>query len=446
MTAVSTRKYIFVSKSNGDDSNNGISRDSPVNKIQKALQLARNCQNIILLDGDFSESLQIDYDVTIKGKGNVTLTDYSVFTVNTNSFTLKNLNINNLISDTFINANTNLSISNCIFTDNRATLIDNAGFTSIKDSILLNNSKIISSENYDLDYNWWGSTLENPNKPIDLNINNWLVLNATSNPNSLEVDHVAQVQFAFYLNGVKYNNFRLINLNLTTINGTVKSNITSSDSLVTFTLTALGDGLMSTKYQNIEPTVVFRFLKSAPNISVDVEDIMYGDDLTVKVTTPGDAGGNITIKVSNQTQTLSITSATTVFTFTNLKADNYSIKTIYSGDEKYLNQTLTTPVTVVKYDSNTLISLSQIVVDEDLIISINLNPDAKGNVTLYINSQVETLTLTDAFANYTIKKISRGDYLIKAVYNGDDKYLSSQNSRLIKKQSKSRKTESLKTV
>lgn len=431
VTATSTREYVFVSKSNGDDNNNGISRDSPVSTIQKALQLARNCQNIILLDGDFSESLQIDYDITIKGEGNATLTDYSVFTVNTNSFTLKNLNINNLISDTFIKANTNLSIINCIFTDNQATLIDNAGFTSIKDSILLNNSKIISSENYNLDYNWWGSTLQNSNKPADLNINNWLVLNATSNTDSLEVDHVAQVQFAFYLNGVKYNNFRLINLNLTTINGTVKSNITSSDSKVTFTLTALGDGLMTAKYHNIETSVVFRFLKSAPNISVDVEDIMYGDDLTVKVTTPGDAGGNITIKVSNQTQTLSVTSATTVFTFSNLKADSYSIKTIYSGDEKYLNQTLTTPVTVAKYDSNTLISLSQIVVDKDLIISINVNPDAKGNVTLYINSQVETLTLTDAFANYTIKKISRGDYLIKAVYNGDDKYFSSQDSRFI---------------
>ena len=431
VTAVSTREYVFVSKSNGDDSNNGISRDSPVSTIQKALQLARNCQNIILLDGDFSESLQIDYDVTIKGEGNATLTDHSAFTVNTNSFTLKNLNINNIISDNFIKANTNLSISNCIFTDNLATLIDNTGFTNIKDSILLNNSKIISSENYNLDYNWWGSTLENPNKPIDLNINNWLVLNATSNVDSLEVDHVAQVQFAFYLNGVKYNNFRLINLNLTTINGTVKSNITSSDSKVTFTLTALGDGLLAAKYHNIETAVVFRFLKSAPNISVIAEDIMYGDDLTVKVTTPGDAGGNITIKVSNQTQTLPISSATTVFTFTNLKADNYIITTIYSGDEKYLNQTLTTPAVVAKYDSNTLISLSQIVVDEDLIISINVNPDAKGNVTLYINSQVETLTLTDAFANYTIKKISRGDYLIKAVYNGDDKYLSSQNSRLI---------------
>ena len=431
VTVTSTREYIFVSKNNGDDNNNGISRDSPVSTIQKALQLAQNYQNIILLDGDFSENLQIDYDVTIKGEGNATLTDYSAFTVNANNFTLKNLNINNLLSDTFIKGNTNLSINNCIFTDNHATLIDNAGFTNIKDSILLNNSKIISSENYNLDYNWWGSTLENPNKPNDLNISNWLVLNATSNVNSLEVNQVAQVQFAFYLNGVKYNNFRLINLDLTPVNGTVKSNITSSDSKVIFTLTECGNGTLTAKYHNIETTVNFMFLKSNPNISIVAEDIMVGDDLTVKVTAPSDAGGNITVKVSNQTQTLPITSAITVFTFTNLKADNYLITTIYSGDDKYLNQNMINDINVNKFDSATDISLSPIEVNQDLIITIRASDGATGNVTLYINSQVETLTLTDSQANYTIKKIARGDYLIRAVYNGDEKYLSSQDSQFI---------------
>lgn len=73
VTVTSTREYVFVSKSNGNDTNNGISRDTPVNTIKRALELAGNCQNIILLDGDFSESnIQIDYDVTIKGEGNAT--------------------------------------------------------------------------------------------------------------------------------------------------------------------------------------------------------------------------------------------------------------------------------------------------------------------------------------------------------------------------------------
>jgi hypothetical protein len=430
VTAISTREYIFVSKNNGNDTNSGVSRDKAVSTIQKALQLARYCQNIILLDGDFSENLQIDYDVTIKGEGNATLTNSTSFTVNANNFTLKNLNINGL-SNTLIKGNTNVFISNCTLKDNYATLIDSTGFTNIRDSILLNNSKITVNENYNLDYNWWGSTLENQNKPVDLNINNWLVLNATGNINSLEVDHTAEIQFGFYLNGVKYNNLRQINLNLTTVNGTVKNNVTSSESKVTFTLTALGDGILTAGYHNIETTVIFKFIKSHPNVSLSTEDIMFGDNLTVKVTTPGDATGNLTVTVFNQTQTLTITSKNTVFTFSNLKAGNYNVTAVYSGDDKYLNQTTKTNVNVAKYDSNTMINLSSVEVGQDLLITVKLNDDATGNVTLYINSQVETLNLTNSSANYTIKNIKRGDYLIKAVYNGDDKYLTSTDSKFI---------------
>ena len=222
VTVTSTREYIFVSKSHGNDTNNGISRDDPVNTIQRALELATVRKNIIILDGDYSENLAVNYDVTIKGEGNATLTNNTSFNVNTGNFTLKNLYVNNLISNTFIEGNTNLFISNCVFEDNQATLINNAGFSNVTDSILLNNSKVIQSRNYDLDYNWWGSTLENQDKPVDLNINNWLVLHATSNKDALENNQKSDVQFGFYLNNnVKYNNLREISLNITPVNGTI---------------------------------------------------------------------------------------------------------------------------------------------------------------------------------------------------------------------------------
>ena len=57
--------------------------------------------------------------------------------------------------------------------------------------------------------------------------------------------------------------------------------------------------------------------------------------------------------------------------------------------------------------------------------------DATGNVTLSVNNNIQTLTLTDSKANFTIKNIKRGDYLISVVYNGDDKYLISQDSKFI---------------
>ena len=432
VTAVSTREYVFVSKGIGEDSNSGISRESPVNTISKALELARYCQNIILLDGDYSENLEIDYELTIKGEGNATLVNNTSFNVIADKFTLKNLNINNLISNSFIKANANLSISNCIFKDNQATLFNNTAFTNVTDSIFLNNSMISSNDNYDLDYNWWGNALENNAKPNDLNINIWLVLNASANTNELEVNQVAEVLFGFFLNnGVKYNCLHEISLELTAINGTSNKNFSSTESKVNFTLTALGNGELVFRYHNIQDVLNFTFLKSNPNISFTALNIMYGNDLIVKVNSPSDAAGNLTVSVFNQTKTLEITSTKTSFTFSDLKADNYVVTVLYSGNGKYLAQILNKTVNVAKYDSSTFIGLSPISVGGDLIITVNVNDDATGNIILYINNQMENLTLTDATASYTIGSIGRGDYIIRAVYNGDDKYLPSEDETKI---------------
>ena len=445
VTVTSTREYIFVSN-DGNDNNDGISRDAPVKSISKALELAQNCQNIILLDGNYSENVNINYDVTIKGENNATLTNNSVFNVNAN-LTLKNLKINNLNTDNFIKG-LNVAISNCIFENNKASalidtqladisksifinnnalIVNNKGFASIKDSIILNNTNVIQgNSNYSLDNNWWGNTLNNLNKPNDLNINSWIVLNATSNAYKLENNHKAQVQFGFYLNNVKYVNLPEIDLTLTSVNGAVNINTTSIDSRVTFTLTGFSNASLIGEYNNIRTTINYEFLKSNPNIDVKSEDVMFGDELVIQVSTPNDCEGNITLTVGNITKTSEISN--NVFIFTNLKARNYLINVSYSGDKKYYSQIRTVNAHVNKYPSNTEINLSEINVNEDLFIQITVPGDAAGNVSLYINGEVQTLTLIDAKANFTIKNIARGDYIIKAVYNGNDKYLESQDS------------------
>ena len=456
VTLVSTREYIFVSKQ-GSDNNNGTTRDIPVKTIKKALELARNCQNIIVLDGDYSENVEIDYDVSLKGENDATLTDKMSFDVNANNFILKNINIKNLNSNQFIKQSTgNLIIDNCIFENNQISeliqsnsikitnsiiqntkglVISSSGLSTITNSILLNNTNLISSNaNYDFDVNWWGNTLENfLEKPFN-NINNWLVLNATSNCNSLEVNQVALINFGFYLfenNTVsKYNNLRDIDLKITPINGT-SINKTSTNSKIEYTLTSLNNGELIAEYKNIKIIVSFDFVKTNPKVGVQTENIMFGDDLTVKVTLPKDATGNITVTVGNSSQNKIIDSNNLVFTFNNLKANNYDIVVVYFGDDKYLSKEITTQSSVLKYNSTTALDIGVFNVDEDVILTITTLSDATGNVTLKINDKIETLTLNNSKATYTIKNIKRGDYLISVIYNGDDKYLKSNDTKFI---------------
>ncbi|PWB88283.1 Ig-like domain repeat protein [Methanobrevibacter thaueri] len=435
VTLVSTREYIFVSKL-GSDNNGGNTRDTPVKTIKKALELAQSCQNIIILDGDYSENLEIDYDLTLKGEGNATLTGDMSFNVKNVNFTLKNININNLSSSQFIKQESgNLIINNCIFANNDGLIIDNSGFTTITNSILLNNTNLINSgANYNFDYNWWGNTLENFQDDPFEKINNWLVLNATSNVDKLEVNQVTNINFGFYLienNTVsKYNNLRDINLEIHPINGT-SPNQTSSNSKIEYTLTALGNGKLTASYMNINTTVNFEFVKTNPNIKITTEDIMLGDDLIVKINLPKDITGNITVKIDDYSQTNQINSSNLVFTFKNLKANNYIIKSLYSGDNKYLSKEISNLVSVSKYESTTSLDIGAVNVGEDVILTITPPSDATGNVTLNINNVAETLILNNSKANYTIKNIKRGDYKISATYNGDDKYLASSDSKFI---------------
>ena len=455
VTVTSTREYIFVSQNNGNDNNNGLSRNTPVKSIKKALELAVKCKNIILLDGEYNESdLIVNYDLTLKGEGNAILTGVTSFIITSNQFNLKNLEINNLTSNNFVTHNNgNLSISNVIITNNNVFnlikgdyvtitdsiianndgLILNNTFTSVRNSILLNNSNLIVGA-YNLEYNWWGNTLENFQTTPFIGINNWLVLNATADTNELEINQIANVKFAFYLinnNQIsKYSNLRNINLILSNINGS-SVNSTSSNSKIDFKLISLGDGELIAKYNNIETHVSFKFIKSNPNIKINYDNIMVGDDLIVKISLPKDITGNLTVDVSNQSQFKIIDSYNVVFNFTNLKADEYNLVLNYHGDEKYLSKEITGKVSVSKYESFINLNLSTINVDEDLILTITAPSDATGNVSLYINNKLETLTLTDAKASYTIKNITRGDYRITAIYNGDEKYLKSSDYKFI---------------
>lgn len=456
VTLVSSREYIFVSK-NGNDNNNGTTRNVPVKTIKKALELARNCQNIIVLDGNYSENVKIDYDVSLKGENDATLTDKMSFDVNANNFILKNINIKNLNSNQFIKQSTgNLIIDNCIFENNQISeliksnsikitnsiiqntkglVINTNALTTITNSILLNNTNLISNNaNYELDGNWWGNTLENfQEKPFN-NINNWLVLNATSNCNSLEVNQVASINFGFYLfeNNTfsKYNNLRGIDLKITPINGT-SINKTSTNSKIEYMLTSLNNGELIAEYNNIKTIVSFDFVKTNPNVGVHNENILFGDNLTVKVTLPKDATGNITVTVGNSSQNKIIDSKNLVFIFNNLKANNYNIIMSYSGDDKYLSKEINTQTSVLKYNSTTYLDIGVVNVDEDVILTITTLSDATGNVTLKINDKIETLILNNSKTAYTIKNIKRGDYLISAVYNGDDKYLKSNDTKFI---------------
>ena len=157
---------------------------------------------------------------------------------------------------------------------------------------------------------------------------------------------------------------------------------------------------------------------------VNVDDINVGDSANVEVEFLEDVSGDLTVK----DETKAITGSKTTFKLSNLNAGEQVFDVIYSGDEHYEGLTQEVKFNVNKYNSTTKISYGEIAVGEDVVLNIALSDGATGNVTLIINDESKTLTVTDSKADYTIKSISRGNYDITAVYNGDWKYSSSSDN------------------
>ena len=451
---VSTREYVFVSKSSGNDNNDGLSRQSPVSSIKKALELAGDCQSILIMDGEYGEgNLEVDYDLLVKGEGNAVLVNTASFTVNANNFTLKNIKIDSITGESFIKqVKGNLIIDKCIFNNNKVSklidadnvnitksiftnnnvLIYNNGFTTIRNSILLNNTKIIDNklDAIDLDYNWWGNTLNNVLKPQNLNINNWLILNATSVKDSLEIGQSSIVQFGMYLfenNQVtKYDDLIKFNLELNAFNASINKDFVGYNDNVVYTQNTLVDSALTANYNNILIDLPFRFLKSSPNLSISFSDIMYNDDLIIKVKAPKDITGEVSVTVGKETTTKPLTNGV-AFTFKYLDAGDYDITVNYNGNGKYLSQVIKDSVNVRKYVSTTKISIGSVNVGEDLKITVGTSRGTTGNVNLTINNHSEILTLKNVEASYVFKTIPRGDYLITAYYMGDDRNTPSQD-------------------
>ena len=157
-----------------------------------------------------------------------------------------------------------------------------------------------------------------------------------------------------------------------------------------YTLTAFSDGVLTVSYNNVNVSKTFEFLKSNPAIGLTTEDVMVGDELTVTVTTPSDAEGNLTVNMGKLSQTKAIQAPKSTFTFENLKADTYTITLTYTGDRKYQSKELTSTVNVNKYESTTQLNLSAVNVGEDVIITITTIDSSTGNVTLSVNNNTQT--------------------------------------------------------
>ena len=336
-------------------------------------------------------------------------------------------------SGALILTSTEVHVTDSIFLQNTIVNSNNA---------LINSKSSANLKKIYCDGNWFGNTQENynitPQISSSSNCKYWLFLNASANTTKMFIGESASVSFDLNNiynknDGVSYwdsSKLPTVNLSISTIGGQ------SSESYLTliygmantiYTLNEV-EGSLIAGYNGFEDIINFIKSKFDPKMEVTFNNISVDDNEVITVDLIDNATGSLTLTVGNLTQTLEITNPKTTFTLSDLSAGNYTGIVTYSGNKYYESTEKSIQFTVNKYNSTTELYVGQIDVGQDVTLTINVSPSVSGNITLIINNKEEILTLVNSKVTYIINSISRGDYDVKAVYNGNYKYLASQDS------------------
>ena len=189
------------------------------------------------------------------------------------------------------------------------------------------------------------------------------------------------------------------------------------------------------KYTNNTKTLEFNIKNSLSKteITINKNNTIYGEEITVTAkVTPG-ATGNVTFKVDNQEITTNLINGTAKATFNKINAGLQTITARYNGNNIYQGSANNIQVNINKAQSNITIITSEIVEGENILIYAVVNDDATGNVTFRILGlySPRNKTISNGNASWLISPLTSGSYTINAYYNGDNNYLSSNTTKIL---------------
>ena len=182
----------------------------------------------------------------------------------------------------------------------------------------------------------------------------------------------------------------------------------------------------SQNYTNSSNSTTFKVTRNTPEVSIDSQDINVGDMETITVTVPKDATGNVTITVAGKTYNAPVKDGKAVFNVPGLKAGNYAVDARYNGDDKYDSLDVNGTFTVSKVKPDMGISAATIKVGDDGTVTVTVPKDATGKITIEVAGKKYTALIKDGKAVFNVPGLKVGIHHIKAYYEGDEKYESSQ--------------------
>ena len=179
-------------------------------------------------------------------------------------------------------------------------------------------------------------------------------------------------------------------------------------------------------------TGILNVSKANPDLTVGALNITVGDLEIITVTGPKDATGLITLTLNGIDYILPIYKGEAKFYFQDLAYGTYDVSASYSGDNHYVAAKNSTVFKVDKVLANLNIHVEDITFGENGLVIITLPSDIDGSiVTVNVNGKVYPVDIENGFGKLPLRELDAGDYIISAVFAGNDKYLPGVSNALL---------------
>ena len=209
-------------------------------------------------------------------------------------------------------------------------------------------------------------------------------------------------------------------------NGSAKLNV---ENLLSGTYEVLVRFMGDNNYLPGENNASFIVSKIPTNMIIAVDDIKVGEDAVINITLPNEISNElVSVTIDGKSYTVLINNGKGSLTLSNLVANSYPITAKYDGNYKYTEGENSTTLTVAKMPSAVNVTANNIKFGEDAVINIAVPNVALGVATVVVNGKSYNVAIVDEKGILTISNLAANDYDVKAVYLGDNKYLSSTNA------------------
>ena len=185
-----------------------------------------------------------------------------------------------------------------------------------------------------------------------------------------------------------------------------------------------GDKYYKTSYNS----TTFNVAKLASTTTVNVSDIKVGEDAVISIAVPEITSGVVSVTVGDAIYNVAVVDGKGTLTLSGLASGSYDVVAKFNGDDKYLASEDSAKFNVTKLASTIDIAVDNIKVGEDAVIGVALPEDATGEVIISVNGKNYTVMTKYGMASVTISGLASGSYDVVAKFNGDDKYLASEDS------------------